>query len=88
MLSDNETMVDISNLVEEIIDKSNDAECNVSGIAESFFYYIELLERTIKGLKELRTDSIKTREDLKYIDEVMLPSLMKRIGRQYGFKYA
>ena len=32
MLSDNEIM-DISNLVEEIIDKSNDAECNVNRIA-------------------------------------------------------
>ena len=80
MLSDNEIM-DISNLVEEIIDKSNDAECNVNRIAESFFYYIELLERAIKGLKELRADSIKSREDLKYIDEVLLPSLMERIGR-------
>lgn len=88
MLSDNETMVDISNLVEKIIDKSNDTECNVSGIAESFFYYIELLERAIKGLKELRADSIKSKEDLKYIDEVLLPSLMERIARQYGFKYA
>ena len=43
MLSDNEIM-DISNLVKEIIDKSNDAECNVNRIAESLFYYIELLE--------------------------------------------
>lgn len=77
MLSDNEIM-DISNLVEEIIDKSNDAECNVNGIAESFFYYIELLERV---LKELRDDSIRPKDDLKYIDVVLLPSLLERMDR-------
>lgn len=77
MLSDNEIM-DISNLVEEIIDKSNDAECNVNGIAESFFYYIELLERV---LKELRDDSIRSKDDLKYIDVVLLPSLLERMDR-------
>ena len=77
MLSDNEIM-DISNLVEEIIDKSNDAECNVNGIAESFFYYIELLERL---LKELRDDSIRPKDDLKYIDVVLLPSLLERMDR-------
>lgn len=80
MLSDNEIM-DISNLVEEIIDKSNDAECNVNGIAESFFYYIELLERVLKGLKELRDDSIRSKDDLKHIDEVLLPSLLERMDR-------
>lgn len=80
MLSNNETK-DIGNLIEEITDKSNDAECNVNGIAESFFYYIELLERTLKGLKELRADSIKSREDLRYIDEVLLPSLLERMDR-------
>ena len=77
MLSDNEIM-DISNLVEEIIDKSNDAECNVNGIAESFFYYIELLERV---LKELRDDGIRSKDDLKYIDAVLLPSLLERMDR-------
>ena len=77
MLSDNEIM-DISNLVEEIIDKSNDAECNVNRIAESLFYYIELLERV---LKELRDDSIKSKDDLKYIDAVLLPSLLERMDR-------
>lgn len=77
MLSDNEIM-DISNLVEEIIDKSNDAECNVIGIAESLFYYIELLERV---LKELRDDSIRSKDDLKHIDEVLLPSLLERMDR-------
>ena len=80
MLSDNEIM-DISNLVEEIIDKSNDAECNVNRIAESFFYYIELLERVLKGLKEVRDDSIMSKEDLKYIDVVLLPSLLERMDR-------
>ena len=80
MLSDNEIM-NISNLVEEIIDKSNDAECNVNGIAESFFYYIELLERVLKGLKELRDDSIRSKDDLKHIDEVLLPSLLERMDR-------
>ena len=80
MLSDNEIM-DISNLVEEIIDKSNDAECNVNRIAESFFYYIELLERVLKGLKEVRDDSIRSKDDLKYIDEVLLPSLLERMDR-------
>ena len=77
MLSDNEIM-DISNLVEEIIDKSNDAECNVNRIAESLFYYIELLERV---LKELRDDSIRPKDDLKHIDEVLLPSLLERMDR-------
>lgn len=77
MLSDNEIM-NISNLVEEIIDKSNDAECNVNGIAESFFCYIELLERV---LKELRDDSIRSKDDLKYIDVVLLPSLLERMDR-------
>ena len=77
MLSDNEIM-NISNLVEEIIDKSNDAECNVNGIAESFFYYIELLERV---LKELRDDSIRSKDDLKHTDEVLLPSLLERMDR-------
>ena len=77
MLSDNEIM-DISNLVEEIIDKSNDAECNVNGIAKSFFYYIELLERV---LKEVRDDSIRSKDDLKYIDVVLLPSLLERMDR-------
>ena len=77
MLSDNEIM-DISNLVEEIIDKSNDAECNVNRIAESLFYYIELLERV---LKELRDDSIRSKDDLKYIDVVLLPSLLERMDR-------
>ena len=77
MLSDNEIM-DISNPVEEIIDKSNDAECNVNGIAESFFYYIELLERV---LKELRDDSIRSKDDLKHTDEVLLPSLLERMDR-------
>lgn len=77
MLSDNEIM-DISNLVEEIIDKSNDAECNVNRIAESFFYYIELLERV---LKELRDNSIRSKDDLKHIDEVLLPSLLERMDR-------
>lgn len=77
MLSDNEIM-DISNLVEEIIDKSNDAECNVNRIAESLFYYIELLERV---LKELRDDSIRSKDDLKYIDAVLLPSLLERMDR-------
>ena len=77
MLSDNEIM-NISNLVEEIIDKSNDAECNVNGIAESFFYDIELLE---KVLKELRDDSIRSKDDLKHIDEVLLPSLLERMDR-------
>lgn len=77
MLSDNEIM-DISNLVEEIIDKSNDAECNVNRIDESFFYYIELLERV---LKELRDDSIRSKDDLKHIDEVLLPSLLERMDR-------
>ena len=80
MLSDNEIM-DISNLVEEIIDKSNDAECNVNRIAESFFYYIELFERVLKGLKELRDDSIRSKDDLKHIDEVLLPSLLERMDR-------
>ena len=80
MLSDNEIM-DISNLVEEIIDKSNDAECNVNRIAESFFYYIELLERVLKGLKEVRDDSIRSKDDLKYIDVVLLPSLLERMDR-------
>ena len=80
MLSDNEIM-NISNLVEEIIDKSNDAECNVNGIAESFFYYIELFERVLKGLKELRDDSIRSKDDLKYIDVVLLPSLLERMDR-------
>lgn len=77
MLSDNEIM-NISNLVEEIIDKSNDAECNVNRIAESLFYYIELLERV---LKELRDDSIRSKDDLKYIDAVLLPSLLERMDR-------
>ena len=77
MLSDNEIM-NISNLVEEIIDKSNDAECNVNRIAESLFYYIELLERV---LKELRDDSIRSKDDLKHIDEVLLPSLLERMDR-------
>ena len=80
MLSDNEIM-DISNLVEEIIDKSNDAECNVNRIAESFFYYIELLERVLKGLKEVRDDSIRSKDDLKHIDVVLLPSLLERMDR-------
>ena len=80
MLSDNEIM-DISNLVEEIIDKSNDAECNVNRIAESFFYYIELLERVLKGLKEVRDDSIRSKDDLKHTDEVLLPSLLERMDR-------
>lgn len=80
MLSDNEIM-DISNLVEEIIDKSNDAECNVNRIAESFFYYIELFERVLKGLKEVRDDSIRSKDDLKYIDAVLLPSLLERMDR-------
>ena len=80
MLSDNEIM-NISNLVEEIIDKSNDAECNVNRIAESLFYYIELFERVLKGLKEVRDDSIRSKEDLKYIDEVLLPSLLERMDR-------
>lgn len=80
MLSDNEIM-DISNLVEEIIDKSNDARCNVNRIAESFFYYIELLERVLKGLKEVRDDSIRPKDDLKYIDVVLLPSLLERMDR-------
>lgn len=80
MLSDNEIM-DISNLVEEIIDKSNDAECNVNRIAESFFYYIELFERVLKGLKEVRDDSIRSKDDLKYIDVVLLPSLLERMDR-------
>ena len=77
MLSDNEIM-NISNLVEEIIDKSNDAECNVNRIALSLFYYIELLERF---LKELRDDSIRSKDDLKYIDVVLLPSLLERMDR-------
>ena len=77
MLSDNEIM-NISNLVEEIIDKSNDAECNVNRIAESLFYYIELLERV---LKELRDDSIRSKDDLKHTDEVLLPSLLERMDR-------
>ena len=80
MLSDNEIM-DISNLVEEIIDKSNDAECNVNRIALSLFYYIELLERVLNGLKEVRDDSIRSKDDLKYIDEVLLPSLLERMDR-------
>lgn len=80
MLSDNEIM-DISNLVEEIIDKSNDAECNVNRIAESLFYYIELLERVLNGLKEVRDDSIRSKDDLKYIDVVLLPSLLERMDR-------
>lgn len=80
MLSDNEIM-NISNLVEEIIDKSNDAECNVNRIAESFFYYIELFERVLKGLKEVRDDSIRSKDDLKYIDVVLLPSLLERMDR-------
>ena len=80
MLSDNEIM-DISNFVEEIIDKSNDAECNINRIAESFFYYIELLERVLKGLKEVRDDSIRSKDDLKHIDEVLLPSLLERMDR-------
>lgn len=80
MLSDNEIM-DISNLVEEIIYKSNDAECNVNRIAESFFYYIELFERVLKGLKEVRDDSIRSKDDLKYIDVVLLPSLLERMDR-------
>lgn len=87
MLSNNKTMY-INDVVEKIIDKSNDTECYVNGVVESFFYYIELLERVIKGLKELRADNIKSKEDLKYIDEVLLPYLLERMDRQYGCKNA
>ena len=39
MLSNNKTMY-INDVVEKIIDKSNDTECYVNGVVESFFYYI------------------------------------------------